>query len=155
MNRNDILDIDLRSIFSPKVWIVIVAIPHTLFLVLVPIVQSEIGSTEFQNSTFALLNTVYLASIYFLTQGKTQSRMVAVFGGSVFLWILINAMISEGSDFGISAQLTPPFIYKFSFSVELAPPLLLWGLLCLSGILHWNEDSPESESIDDLELTEL
>ncbi len=155
MNRNDILDIDLRSIFSPKVWIVIVAIPHTLFLVIVPIIQSEIGSVEFQNSTFALLNTIYLASIYFLTSGKNQSRMVAIFGGSVFLWILINAMITEGSDFGISAQLTPPFIYKFSFSIELAPPLLLWGLLSLSGVLHWNEETSVSESIENLELTEL
>ena len=81
--------------------------------------------------------------------------MVAIFGGSVFLWILINAMITEGSDFGISAQLTPPFIYKFSFSIELAPPLLLWGLLSLSGVLHWNEEISESESIENLELTEL
>ena len=29
--------------------------------------------------------------------------------------------------------------------MELAPPLLLWGLLALGGILNWNEDNTEDE----------
>ena len=31
-------------------------------------------------------------------------------------------------------------LYKFSFDVELAPPIILWAMLTLSGIAYWNCD---------------
>tara|TARA_B100001113_G_scaffold344686_1_gene333393 strand:- start:1633 stop:2094 length:462 start_codon:yes stop_codon:yes gene_type:complete len=139
MNRKDILDLDLRKIFNPRIWLIIVAVPHTLFGALVPLFQSEIGSTDFSGATYGLLNTIILVSIYLLIEDdKTLSRMTAVVATSVFFWIIAMLTINEGDGFELSAQLTPPFIYKFSFSIELAPPLILWGFLALSGILHWN-----------------
>ena len=58
-------------------------------------------------------------------------------------------MLAEGGGFQIEAELTPPFIYSISLNVELAPPLLLWGMLGLSGFLHWNvEDDLETTVID-------
>jgi len=149
MKRKDILDMDLRTIFNPKIWLVIVAVPHTLFNVLVPLFTAEVGSTIFTGATFALLNTIVLASIYFLTEGETLSRLTAVIASSIFVYVIVMLTITEGDGFDLSAQLTPPFIYKFSFSIEVAPSLILWGLLGLSGILHWN--GPQDKEHDDLE----
>ena len=69
-------------------------------------------------------------------------------------------MVAEGGGFQVEAELTPPFIYSISLNIELAPPLLLWGMLGLSGFLHWNMDDSEVEeneeevSSDD-ELSEI
>ena len=71
-NRN------LKDLLDPKWWIVIVAIPHTIFSALVPLFQSEVGSDYFTNATFGLLNTVVLVAIFLFTTGRAQARMVAV-----------------------------------------------------------------------------
>ena len=53
-------------------------------------------------------------------------------------------MLAEGGGFNIEAELAPPFIYSISLNVELAPPLLLWGMLGFSGFLHWNIEDDEN-----------
>ncbi|MBN17447.1 MAG: hypothetical protein CMB37_04740 [Euryarchaeota archaeon] len=133
-----ILDLDIRSMLNPNIWLLIVAVSHTLFGALVPMYKSQLGSTEFISASYGLVIAVVLASIYLFTEGRSLSRMTAVVGGAVFCWIILLSLISEGGDFQLSAELAPPFIYKFSLNIELAPPMLLWGLLSLSGILHWN-----------------
>ena len=78
--------------------------------------------------------------------------MTAFLGTSVFLWIILVQMLAEGGGFQIEAELAPPFIYSISLNVELAPPLLLWGMLGLSGFLHWNveEDSEVTDHEDEM-----
>ena len=44
MNLKSILDLDLRRILNPKVWLIIVLIPHTLFGALVVFCISSIIS---------------------------------------------------------------------------------------------------------------
>ena len=154
MNRNDILDIDLRSIFSPKVWIVIVAIPHTLFGALVPMYQTSYGSTEFNAASYGLVTAVMLVSIYLFSSGRSLARMTAFLGTSVFLWIVLVRMLAEGGGFQVEAELAPPFIYSISLNVELAPPLLLWGMLAISGFLHWNVDDSEVNQIETKNTTD-
>ena len=150
MNRKQILDLDVRKIFNPKIWLVIVAVPHTLFGALVPLIQSDIASQSFYGATYGLLNSIILASIYFLIEDeKTLARMTSIIAGSIFIWIIVMLAITEGDGFELSAQLTPPFIYKFSFSIELAPPLILWGFLTLSGILHWNGSLNDNDGIEE------
>ncbi len=70
--------------------------------------------------------------------------MTAFLGTSVFLWIIFVQMLAEGGGFNIEAELAPPFIYSISLNVELAPPLLLWGVLGFSGFLHWNIEDDEN-----------
>lgn len=147
MNWKQILDLDIRSILNPKVWLIIVAIPHTLFGGLVPLMQSDIDSSYFTSASFGLLNTVVLLSIYFFTEGTSLSRMTAVVSGAVFVWLIAMIAMTPGDSFDFSAELAPPFLYKFNFDIELAPPLLLWGLLALSGILHWN--GPQEERVSE------
>ena len=155
MNLKSILDLDLRRILNPKVWLIIVLIPHTLFGALVPLFNSDIESSQFSSASYGLVNSVVLLSIYLFTQGKSLSRMTAVVGGSVFIWIVAMIIINPSNNFELSAELAPPFLYKFSFNIELAPPLILWGLLTISGLLHWNGSQKSankdfSEALDEI-----
>ena len=86
-------------------------------------------------------------SIYFFTDGRSQARMVAVTGGAVFLWLLVIIAVDPANGFDLSAELAPPFLYKFSINLELAPPLLLWGLLSLGGVLNWNDEVDEEPEV--------
>lgn len=145
-----IFDRNLKDLLTPKWWIVIVAIPHTIFSAIVPLLQSEVGSDYFTDATFGLLNTVVLVSIFLFTTGRSQARMVAVTASAVFIWLLTMIAIDPANGFDFKAELAPPFLYKFSINLELAPPLLLWAMLALSGLVHWNHD----DSITTLDVEE-
>ena len=59
--------------------------------------------------------------------------------------------MDPSNNFDFNASLEPPFLYKFSINLELAPPLLLWALLALSGLLHWNmSEAQDAEEQSDL-----
>ena len=148
-----ILKTDLKSILNPNIWLLIVAIPHTLFGALVPMYQTSYGSNEFTAASYGLVTAIMLLSIYLFSSGKSLARMTAFLGTSVFLWIILVQMLAEGGGFNIEAELAPPFIYSISLNVELAPPLLLWGMLGFSGFLHWNVGDEEN-STEDKEETE-
>ncbi len=139
-----ILKTDLKSILNPNIWLLIVAIPHTLFGALVPMYQTSYGSNEFSAASYGLVTAIMLLSIYLFSSGKSLARMTAFLGTSVFLWIIFVQMLAEGGGFNIEAELAPPFIYSISLNVELAPPLLLWGMLGFSGFLHWNIEDDEN-----------
>jgi hypothetical protein len=155
MNLKSILDLDLRRILNPKVWLIIVGVPHTLFGALVPLFNSDIESSQFSSASFGLVNSMVLLSIYLFAEGKSLSRMTAVVGGSVFIWILAMIVINPSNNFELSAELAPPFLYKFSFNIELAPPLILWGLLTISGLIHWNGAQTSVENDFSEELDEI
>ena len=148
-----ILKTDLRSILNPNIWLLIVAIPHTLFGALVPMYQTSYGSNEFSAASYGLVTAIMLLSIYLFSSGKSLARMTAFLGTSVFLWIIFVQMLAEGGGFNIEAELAPPFIYSISLNVELAPPLLLWGMLGFSGFLHWNieDDENSNENKEEME----
>tara|TARA_B100001175_G_C19094580_1_gene442155 strand:- start:99 stop:602 length:504 start_codon:yes stop_codon:yes gene_type:complete len=133
---------------NPNLWLLIVAIPHTLFGALVPMYQTSYGSTEFSAASYGLVTSIMLLSIYLFSSGRSLARMTAFLGTSIFLWIILVRMIADGDGFQIEAELTPPFIYIISLNIELAPPLLLWGMLGLSGFLHWNVNESEVEESD-------
>ena len=147
-----ILKTDLKSILNPNIWLLIVAIPHTLFGALVPMYQTSYGSNEFSAASYGLVTAIMLLSIYLFSSGKSLARMTAFLGTSVFLWIIFVQMLAEGGGFNIEAELAPPFIYSISLNVELAPPLLLWGVLGFSGFLHWNIEDDENPNEDKEEL---
>ena len=139
-----VLKTDLKSMLNPNLWLLIVAIPHTLFGALVPMYQTSYGSTEFSAASYGLVTAVMLLSIYLFSSGRSLARMTAFLGTSVFLWIILVRVVAEGGGFQIEAELSPPFIYSISLNIELAPPLILWGMLGVSGFLHWNMDDAES-----------
>jgi len=146
-----ILDADVKSIFNPNIWLLVVLIPHTLLGALVPMYQTQNGSPEFSAASYGLVTSVMLLSIYLFSSGRSLARMTAFLGTSVFLYTILVQVVAEGEGFQIEAELTPPFIYSISLNVELAPPLILWGMLGLSGFTHWNIVDGSDEERDPLE----
>ena len=138
MNLKQIMEFDFKNLFRPKLWLVIVFIPHTLFNVLIPITQQNVDADYYTSASYGFLNSVILFAIFMFSDGKSQARLTAVISGAVFIWMVTALALDPSNDFAISAELTPPFIYKISFDFDLAPPLILWGLLTLSGVLNWN-----------------
>ena len=86
------------------------------------------------------------------SSGRSLARMTAFLGTSVFLYTILVQVVAEGEGFQIEAELTPPFIYSISLNVELAPPLILWGMLGLSGFSHWNipEENKEKDPLEEI-----
>ncbi len=139
-----LLDLDLRGVLNPKFWLLVVLISHTIIGTLVPLLTTKYDSVEFQAASYGLVISVVLASIYFLTEGQTQARLTATTGGATLLWILVTLIANPANNFDLSVNFEPPFLYKFSFDVELAPPIILWAMLTLGGVAYWNCDEKEA-----------
>ncbi len=144
-----LLDLDLRGILNPKFWLLVVLISHTIIGTLVPLLTTEYDSFEFQAASYGLVISVVLASIFFLTEGQTQARLTATTGGATLVWIIITLIADPANNFDLSVNFEPPFLYKFSFDVELAPPIILWAMLTLGGISYWNCD--EMDTVEETE----
>jgi hypothetical protein len=74
--------------------------------------------------------------------------MTGIIAGSVLLWILVNLIADSGSNFDLSVNLEPPFLYKFDFDLSLTPPILLWAFLSLSGFVYWNCESNQDKELE-------
>ena len=110
---------DAKMILSPKIWLLIVLALHT--------VVGVIGQTDFSVDSEAeragifLAISAYLAYAAFLTSGQEQARLATVLAGPIWVWFVVcTALGLEGWE-------------------EIAvPPLFIWGLLGLSGLMNWN-----------------
>ena len=148
----NILDMDLRKILNPKFWLLVVLISHTIVGTLVPLLTTDFDSVEFQAASYGLVISVVLASIYFMTEGQTQARLTATIAGATLVWILVTLVANPANNFDLSVNFEPPFLYKFSFDIELAPPIIVWAMLTLSGITYWNcetKSAVKEENLDD------
>ena len=152
MNLKQIMEFDFRNLFRPSLWLVIVFIPHTLFNVLIPLTQQGVDSEYYTSASYGFLNSVVLFAIFMFSEGKSQARLTAVISGAVFIWMIAVMALDPSNDFAISAELTPPFIYKISFDFDLAPPLILWALLTLSGLLNWNHQPAATDNVEKVNL---
>ena len=108
----------------------------------------SISGNEFLAASYGLLISVVLATIYFIPEGQNQARMTGIIAGSVLLWILVNLIADSGSNFDLSVNLEPPFLYKFDFDLSLTPPILLWAFLSLSGFVYWNCESNQDKELE-------
>ena len=143
-----VLDLDLRKILNPRTWLLIVLVSHTIIATIIPLLTSEADSNEFLAASYGLLTSVVLATIYFIPKGQNQARMTGIIAGSVLLWILVNLIADSGSNFDLSVNLEPPFLYKFDFDLSLTPPILLWAFLSLSGFVYWNCESNHDKDLE-------
>ena len=109
-----ILKTDLKSMLNPNIWLLIVAIPHTLFGALVPMYQTAYGSTEFNAASYGLVTAVMLASIYFFSSGKSLARMTACLGTSVFFGLFLF----KCSQKVVGSKLKPSWLHH-SFTASL------------------------------------
>ena len=115
----------IDTILDPQIWLVLVAVVHALVGVILP--------TEWEDDTnrlvsgWFLLTTVTMLGTAFLLEGEAMSRMAVVIAGPVWVWFVI--ICAQGLEWNLGKTQM-----KMNWK-ENAPPLVLWGILALSGLL--------------------
>ncbi len=115
----------IDTILDPQIWLVLVAIVHAVMGVILP--------TEWENDTnklvsgWFLLTSVTMLGTAFLLEGEEMARMAVVIAGPIWVWFVI--ICAQGLEWSLGKMQTT-MNWK-----ENAPPLILWGILALSGLL--------------------
>ena len=118
----------LKKILNPKIWLLVVAVGHTLATIL-PVLSDKglnLDETEVEYAVWRIVSMIIPMVFIALTFTKEiQAKLATVIAGPV--WVMFVVWIAlEG------------------FETLLIPPLVLWGLLALSGVLHGNWQTGET-----------
>ena len=115
-------NMDAKEILHPKIWLLIVAIGHTLATILPVLSENglDMGETEVEYAVWRIVSMIIPMVFIAVTLTKEiQAKLATVIAGPV--WVMFVVWIAlEG------------------FETLLIPPLVLWGILALSGLLHGN-----------------
>ena len=115
----------IDTILDPQVWLVLVAVVHALVGVILP-TEWEDDTNKLVSGWF-LLTTVTMLGTAFLLEGEAMARMAVVIAGPVWVWFVI--ICAQGLEWNLGKTQM-----KMNWK-ENAPPLVLWGILALSGLL--------------------
>ena len=120
--------IDIKAILNPKVWLVLTGLIHAGVGVLS---ELDMGNeTQVVVSGFFLLTTFTMLYAAFFTEGVQQARLATVIAGPIWVWFIV--CISQGYTIDYEGE---AFTFELSTSI---PPLIIWGMTALSGIVHGN-----------------
>ena len=115
----------IDTILDPQIWLVLVALTHAVVGVIIPTDWED--DTSNLVSGFFLLTTVTMLYTAFMMEGEEMARMAVVIAGPVWVWFVIAC--AQGLEYNMGKNQTT-MNWK-----ENAPPLLIWGILALSGLL--------------------
>ena len=113
---------------NPKAWLVITGIVHAVVGVLLELDMSN--ETQVVVSGFLLLTTFTMLYAAFFTEGEQQARLATVIAGPIWVWFVICSVQGYTLDYEGDT-----FTFELTTSI---PPLILWGMTALSGIVHGN-----------------
>jgi len=124
----------LKKILNPKIWLLVVAGGHTLATIL-PVLSDQglnLDETEVEYAVWRVVSMIIPMVFIALTFTKEiQAKLATVIAGPVWVMFVVWTVID-------------------GFQTLFIPPLVLWGLLALSGVLHgnWqtNEAAPATEA---------
>jgi hypothetical protein len=118
----------LKKILNPNIWLLVVAIGHTLATILPVLSENglDMGETEVEYAVWRIVSMIIPMVFIAVTLTKEiQAKLATVIAGPV--WVMFVVWIAlEG------------------FETLFIPPLVLWGLLALSGVLHGNWQTGET-----------
>ena len=116
-------------IMKPKIWLIILALMHTVMGVIVSYITMG-GSVE-NLAIFLYLGivSVYLLYVAFMIEGQSQARFATVLCAPVVVWFVISA-IMKLELYGVPVAEMPGALL----------PLTLWTLPALTGIMNWNSE---------------
>ncbi|MBG17982.1 MAG: hypothetical protein CMB77_06500 [Euryarchaeota archaeon] len=118
----------LKKILNPKIWLLVVAIGHSLATIL-PVLSDnglDMGETEVEYAVWRIVSMIIPMVFIALTFTKEiQAKLATVIAGPVWVMFVVSIAM-EG------------------FETLFIPPLVLWGLLALSGVLHGNWQTSEN-----------
>jgi len=120
--------IDVKAILNPKAWLIITGWMHAGVGVLL---ELDMGNeTQVIVSGFFLLTTFTMLYAAFFTEGEQQARLATVIAGPIWVWFVVCSVQGYTLDYEGET-----FTFELGTSV---PPLFLWGMTALSGIVHGN-----------------
>ena len=125
MNEMD----QVKKILNPKIWLVLTALIHAIVGI---ISQFDWGDdSQVLIGGFMLLTSVTMLYVAFFIEGEDQARLTAVIAGPAWVWFVISCAM------GLTWQIGTGDAMEMNFADNI-PPLLIWGLTALSGVLHGN-----------------
>jgi len=110
---------------DPQIWLILVALGHTGPGVLLPTNWAD--DTAKMVGGWMLLTSVTLLYVALGMDGEEQARLALVMAGPVWVWFLV--CITQGLEYTMGKE---PVTMTWK---ENGPPLVLWGVLALSGLL--------------------
>ena len=116
---------------NPKWWLIILALGHTFMGTLLP--MDPDNDNELMVSGIFLVTSVYMLYAIFLNEGQAQARLAAVIAGPVWVWFVICMAL----ELEITYTTEP---ITWGFSSDFVPPMILWGMTALTGVLGWNSE---------------
>ena len=120
--------IDIKAILNPKIWLIVAGLIHAGAGVLR---ELDMGNeTRVVFSGFFLLTTFTMLYAAFFTEGEQQARLATVIAGPIWVWFVICSVQGYTLDYEGDT-----FTFELNTSI---PPLIIWGMTALSGIVHGN-----------------
>ena len=119
----------VKKILNPKIWLIITALIHAVVGI---ISQTDWGDDpQVLTGGFMLLTSVTMLYVAFFTEGQDQARLTTVIAGPAWVWFVVVCAMGLTWQVGTSDSVEMTF-------VDNIPPLAIWGLTALSGVLHGN-----------------
>tara|TARA_B100000242_G_C43021190_1_gene475234 strand:- start:53 stop:427 length:375 start_codon:yes stop_codon:yes gene_type:complete len=118
---NEMID----TILDPKIWLILVAAAHSIMGIILPTDWSK--SNNKAMGGYLLLTAFTMLYAAFMMDGEEQARLALVIAGPVWVWFIVSIMMELEIDMG-----EEPIVMTWKQNV---PPLVLWGVLALSGLL--------------------
>ena len=119
----------VKKILNPKIWLILTALIHAVVGI---ILQTDWGDDpQVLIGGFMLLPSVWMLYIAFFIEGEDLARLTAVIAGPAWVWFVISCAM------GLTWQIGTSDVMEMTFA-ESIPPLVIWGLTALSGVLHGN-----------------
>ena len=110
---------------DPQIWLILVALGHTGPGVL--IATNWADDTAKMVGGWMLLTSVTLVYAALGMDGEEQARLAVVLAGPVWIWFVV--CITQGLEYTMGKE---PITMNCK---ENGPPVILWGVLALSGLL--------------------
>ena len=115
----------MDTILDPKIWLILVAFVHAIVGIIIPTDWSKDNNKMMAG--FTLLTSITMLYAGFWLDGEEQARLALVIGGPVWVWFVVCCSMELEFDIGKEPM-------KMTWKENL-PPLILWGLVALSGLL--------------------
>ncbi|MBL6889354.1 MAG: hypothetical protein ISR25_02530 [Candidatus Poseidoniaceae archaeon] len=119
----------LKKILNPKIWLILTALIHAVVGIILETDWSD--DPQVLIGGFMLLTSVTMLYIAFFMHGQEQARLTAVIAGPAWVWFVVSAAM------GLTWQIGSGDSMEMTFAGSI-PPLIIWGLTALSGVLHGN-----------------
>ena len=119
----------LKKILNPKIWLIIMALLHAA---VGTILGTDWGDEpQVLIGGFMLLTSITMLYVAFCMHGQEQARLTAVIAGPAWVWFVVVCAM------GLTWQVGSGDPMEMTFAENL-PPIAMWGLTALSGVLHGN-----------------